>query len=205
MHASEASDPSRDAQVYAYTLAWLERAVIGLNLCPFAKSVHAKGLIHYRISHADTPAQLLDELRQELVALADMDAQQRDTTLLIAPGLLEDFFAFNAFLKQAERQLRKLRLDGVLQIASFHPDFQFADSASDDMGNFSNRAPYPTLHLLREQSIDKAVAAFAQADAIYDKNKRVLAALGRDGWDALGCAGRAWGRLGTARGMGVYS
>lgn len=165
---------------------WLEKAVIGLNLCPFAKAVHVRGQIHHVVSRATTPELLEPELARELHDLAAMDPAVRDTTLLVVPDALVSFLDFNDFLDQADRLLNALDLDGVLQIASFHPQFQFAGTAADDIGNATNRAPYPTLHLLREASVDKAVAAFPQADAIFDTNIATLERLGQTGWDALG-------------------
>jgi len=174
-----------DDQVVQDTVAWLERAVIGLNLCPFAKSVHVKGQVHYAVSQATDAADLLEDLKFELKKLVALDAKARDTTLLIAPHCLHDFLDFNDFLAKANRALAKLRLDGVLQIASLHPQYQFADAAAEDVTNFTNRAPYPTLHLLREDSIDRAVAAFPNAEAIFEVNMQTMQQLGRDGWSAL--------------------
>jgi hypothetical protein len=168
------------------TRHWLERAVIGLNLCPFAKSVHVKGLVHYAVSDARYADELLLDLERELQALQASDPAERDTTLLIAPHCLRDFLDFNAFLRQADKALARLRLDGVLQIASLHPDYQFADADADDITNCTNRSPYPTLHLLREASIDRAVAAFPNAETIFEANKRTMEHLGHDGWAALG-------------------
>jgi len=165
---------------------WLEKAVIGLNLCPFAKAVHVRGQIHYVVSRATSADMLQPELAHELRALADVDPAVRDTTLLVVPDALLSFFDFNDFLYQADRLLHALDLDGVLQIASFHPQFQFAGTAANDIGNATNRAPYPTLHLLREASVDKAVQAFPQADSIFEANIATLELLGQTGWDALG-------------------
>lgn len=176
----------RDTQV------WLLRAVIGLNLCPFAKSVHVKGQIHYSVSQAQTPQDLLQDLIQELKDLAAHDPVARDTTLLIAPHCLTDFLDFNDFLAEADQALVDLQLEGVLQIANLHPDYQFAGTRPDDITNFTNRSPYPTLHLLREDSIDRAVAAFPQADAIFEKNMETMERLGSQGWDELG-VGRSQG------------
>ena len=156
--------------VIAATQRWVERAVIGLNLCPFAKGVQAKGQVFYAVSQADNPQALLADLKQALLDLQACVPDQRDTTLLIAPLALPDFLDFNDFLDRADRLLRKMRLDGIFQIASFHPQFQFADAALDDISHFTNRAPYPILHLLREQSIDRAVAAFPDAALIYEHN-----------------------------------
>lgn len=179
-------------QVLEDTRLWLERAVIGLNLCPFAKSVHVKGQIHYAVSSAETPEALLEDLKKELNDLVALDAAARDTTLLIAPECLQDFLDFNDFLAQADDALLELELDGVLQIASLHPDYQFAGTRADDITNYTNRSPYPTLHLLREDTIDRAVEAFPQAEMIYERNMQTLQALGPAGWEALG-VGRSKG------------
>lgn len=164
---------------------WLERAVIGLNLCPFAKAVHVKKQIHYVVSTTQEPADVLRALREELAALVATPAQERDTTLLIVPHCLQDFLDFNDFLDEAEALLDEMDLAGVLQIASFHPQFQFAGTDVDDVTNCTNRAPYPTLHLLREESIDRAVEAFPEAEAIFERNIEVLEALGARGWAEL--------------------
>ena len=168
------------------TRVWLERAVIGLNLCPFAKSVHVKGQVHYAISPAQTPQDLLEDLKRELQALVALDAAVRDTTLLVAPDCLADFLDFNDFLGEVDQALVDLDLDGVLQIAPLHPQFQFGGTAPDDITNYTNRAPYPTLHLLREESIDRAVAAFPHAERIFEANMETMARLGLAGWNALG-------------------
>ena len=166
--------------------AWLERAVIGLNLCPFAKAVHVRGQIHYAVSHAQTPAALAQDLARELQTLVALDAEVRDTTLLMTPNCLNEFVEFNQFLARADRILVDMELDGVIQIASFHPDFQFSNTAPDDISNYTNRAPYPTLHLLRETSVDRAVAAFPEAQFIFERNIQTLEKLGHAGWADLG-------------------
>lgn len=171
--------------VIADTMAWLERAVIGLNLCPFAKSVHVKGQVHYAVSAAHSPQALLKDLIFELKQLVAQDAKARDTTLLIAPECLHDFLDFNDFLAEADQALVDLDLDGVLQIASLHPRYQFAGTTEDDITNYTNRSPYPTLHLLREDSIDRAVEAFPSAEAIFETNMQTMEELGQAGWDAL--------------------
>ena len=187
MPSTPAYDP---ATVVQDTVRWLERAVIDLNLCPFAKGVHSKGQIHYVVSSAsDTDALALDVVR-ELQALADISPEKRDTTLLMAPACLHDFYDFNDFVNVAERLLEALGLDGTLQIASFHPQFQFAGTAEDDVTNCTNRTPYPTLHLLREDSIDRAVAVFPEAETIFERNIEVLEKLGLDGWNALDVGAR---------------
>ena len=178
------------AIVWQDTVRWLERAVIGLNLCPFAKGVHGKGQIHYVVSSATEGAQLLQELGDELKALAEISPEERDTTLLIAPACFPDFLDFNDFLELADQLLDTLDLEGTLQIASFHPAFQFGGTTADDVTNCTNRAPYPTLHLLREDSIDRAVAAFPEAETIYERNMQVLEEMGAEGWRALDVGAR---------------
>lgn len=179
--------PTPDAvNVITAMQQWLECAVIGLNLCPFAKAVHVKGQIRYVVYPGNDAQECLALLRTELLDLAGADPELRDTTLLMAPHAWPDFLDFNDFLDQADRVLRKAKLDGVLQIASFHPQFQFADSEPDYISNYTNRAPFPTLHLLREASIDRAVQAFPNAESIFDKNIETLERLGHAGWAALG-------------------
>ncbi|TWG79234.1 hypothetical protein L602_000700000500 [Cupriavidus gilardii J11] len=173
--------PDRDA-IVAATRHWLTRAVIGLNLCPFAKSVHVKEQIRYVVSEATDTGALLAELEDELRLLADTDAARIDTTLLIVPRMLGDFDDYNDFLYFSDRLLQSLRLDGVLQIASFHPDYRFADADGDDIENYSNRSPYPILHLLREDSIARAVQAVPDAADIYERNQETLRRLGHQGW-----------------------
>ena len=171
------------------TQRWLERAVIGLNLCPFAKAVHVKGLIRYAVSEATTPSELLSDLKNELNSLANIViagvSVTYDTTLLIAPYCLHDFLDFNDLLGKADKLLVKMKLEGTIQLANFHPQYQFAGTEPDDITNFTNRAPYPTLHLLRESSIDQAVEAFPVAEAIFEVNMETMERLGLKGWDAL--------------------
>lgn len=167
------------------TVEWLEKAVIGLNLCPFAKGVHVKGQVHYAVTLTEDPSALRALLCEELLALQGTPAEVRDTTLLIAPNCLQDFLDFNDFLGEAEDLLDTLGLGGILQIASFHPQFQFAGTEADDVTNCTNRSPYPTLHLLREDSIDRAVEVFPEAETIFERNMEVLEALGMEGWRAL--------------------
>lgn len=169
----------------AATQQWVERAVIGLNLCPFAKAVHVKKQIRYVVSSATTPEALLEELIRELEMLAETPAEKIDTTLLIHPHVLTDFLDYNDFLDVVDEALVELDLADELQVASMHPQYQFADTQPDDIDNYTNRSPYPTLHLLRESSVDQAVAAFPEADKIFDKNIQTMRRLGHDGWDKL--------------------
>ncbi len=169
----------------AETRAWVDRAVIGLNLCPFARAVQTKNQIRYVVSEATDVEALLATLRDEMDRLVAADSAEVDTTLLIHPQVLNDFLDYNEFLGAADELLEQLGYEGVLQVASFHPQFQFAGTEVDDVTNATNRSPYPTLHLLREDSIDRAVAAFPLAEMIYEKNIRTLEALGADGFAAL--------------------
>jgi|SRR6188768_697620 len=179
------SDWPSDDTVVARTRAWLTEIVIGLELCPFAKPVHVKEQIRYVVSPAETPEALLEELLYELTRLSNADPALVDTTLLIHPRVLPDFLDYNDFLSVAECAVEDLGLTGELQIASFHPDYRYANNAVDDVANCVTRSPYPMLHLLREASVDRAVAVFPEASAIVDKNIRTLRALGPEGFRRL--------------------
>lgn len=178
----DAFDPAR---VEADVRRWLERAVIGLNLCPFAKAVQARGQVRIVVSDASTVSALREELGEELLRLRDTPADDIDTTLLVHPQVLGDFLDYNDFLDEADALVESLELDGVLQVASFHPQYQFADTAFDDPGNNTNRAPYPILHLLREASIDRAVEAYPEPDGIIERNLATMQRLGNDGYRDL--------------------
>lgn len=177
--------PPTAEQAIAATRRWLERAVIGLNLCPFAKAVHVKGQVRFVVSQVETPAELLEVLATELEALQASDPEALDTTLLIHPLALPQFPDYVWFIELADAVLAELDLVGELQIAHFHPQFQFEGSRADDVANCTNRSPYPILHLLRESSIDRAVAAFPDASVIYQRNIETLRRLGPDGWQQL--------------------
>jgi len=173
------------ALAIAETRAWVRRAVIGLNLCPFARAVDAKDQVRYVLSEATDAETLLATLVVELQRLADTDPELVDTTMVIHPRVFADFEDFNDFLELADAAVEDLELDGVLQVASFHPRFQFADTEPDDITNATNRSPYPTLHLLREDSVDRAVAAFPEAETIFERNMATLEKLGPAGWAAV--------------------
>ncbi|ODU51650.1 MAG: hypothetical protein ABS98_06285 [Lysobacteraceae bacterium SCN 69-48] len=164
---------------------WLERAVIGLNLCPFAKAVYVKQQVRIVVSDASTERALLAQLGEELALLRDTPPDTVDTTLLVHPQVLGDFLDYNDFLDDADGLVEAMDLDGVLQVASFHPDYRFADTAPDDPGNLTNRAPWPILHLLREDSIDRAVAAYPDPDGIIGRNIETMRELGADGFHKL--------------------
>jgi uncharacterized protein len=172
-------------EIIAATQAWLEEAVIGLNLCPFAKAVHVKNQIRYVVSNAGTREALVADLQRELQLLDETDPEKIETTLLIHPQVLQDFLEYNDFLEIADAVVDENDLTGVIQIASFHPEYQFADSNADDIDNYTNRSPYPTLHLLRESSIDRAVDSFPEANAIFERNIATMRDLGLSGWNAL--------------------
>jgi len=173
-------------EVLAAMRQWLEKAVIGLNLCPFAKAVYVKNQVRFVVSEARHLDGLLEDLDRELDLLAAADPAEIDTTLLIHPTLLPDFQDFNDFTIIAEAAVEEHGLEGIIQVASFHPAFQFADTEPDDIGNYTNRAPFPTLHLIREESITRAVAAYPDAEAIFGRNIETLNKLGLAGWRALG-------------------
>ena len=173
-------------EVIAAMRQWVEKAVIGLNLCPFAKSVYVKNQVRFVVSAAKHLDGFLEDLDRELDLLAAADPNEIDTTLLIHPALLPDFEDFNDFTIIAESAVEEHGLEGVIQVASFHPRFQFADTEPDDIGNYTNRAPYPTLHLIREESLARAVEAFPDAEAIFGRNIETLKRLGLAGWLALG-------------------
>ena len=171
--------------VLAGTRAWLEQAVIGLNLCPFARGVHRKDRIRWVVSEARDTDALLTTLCDELDHLAAADPEQTETTLLIHPGVLHGFSDYNEFVVLAEMAVEQLGHGGVLQVAGFHPDYRFGDAEPDDPAHATNRSPWPLLHLLREASIDRAVAAFPEAERIYEANIQTLRRLGHEGWAAL--------------------
>lgn len=173
------------ADVIAAMRHWVDRAVIGLNLCPFARAVQLKGQVRYVVSEARTPDALLADLKTELQFLHTTPAEQTDNTLLIHPQVLAEFADFKTFLPRADAALRRAGLVGEIQLANFHPHYQFADSEPDDLTNFTNRAPHPTLHLLREATIERAVAAFPAAGEIYGKNLETMKRLGHAGWENL--------------------
>ncbi len=174
------------AEIIAAARLWLERAVIGLNLCPFAKSVYVKEQVRYAVSSARTVDEVLDDLTRELDILVAADPLQVETTLLILPQALQDFADFADFLDLVEVTLKVQGLTGTLQVASFHPQYQFADAEENDISNYTNRAPYPILHLLREASLARAIRHHPDPSRIYQENMATLNALGLEGWHALG-------------------
>ncbi len=173
------------AEVIAQTRRWLERSVIGLNLCPFAEAVYSGGRVRFCVSEQRSASALLGELRTELRALHAADPLDLETTLLIHPWVLTDFIEYNDFLEVCDSTLVELDLEGEIQVASFHPQYRFAGTGHEDIENYTNRSPHPMLHLLRESSIERAVEAVADTDEIYRKNIRTLRDLGHAGWRRL--------------------
>jgi hypothetical protein len=172
-------------EIVSATRRWMERSVIGLNLCPFAENPYRGNRVHFAVSEQRSAAGLLEDLRSELQALAAADPAARETTLLIHPWVLADFTEYNDFLEVCDATVGELNLEGELQVASFHPQYQFAETQPDDIENYTNRSPYPMLHLLREASVERAVAAVGDTEEIYRRNIRTLRALGHAGWQRL--------------------
>ncbi len=175
----------KDEDVIALTRGWLEEAVIGLNLCPFAHAVHRRGQIAWQVSQARTPEALLGELGDALQAMLSTPAETTDTCLLIHPWVLQDFLDYNDFLDLADELLEDSGLTGIVQLASFHPDYQFGGVDADDITNHTNRSPFPMLHLLREDSLERGIAAMPDSAAIVERNLETMRQLGSDGWQQL--------------------
>jgi hypothetical protein len=173
------------AHVIAETRHWVEKAVIGLRLCPFAATPYLRGQVRYRVSEQATAPELAEDLAEELKYLAATDPEVCETSLLIHPYVLRDFLDYNQFLDQADATVASLGLEGELQIASFHPAYQFAGSAPDDIENYSNRSPYPMLHILREASVQRATMTFPEVHEVGNRNMATLRALGDAGWREL--------------------
>jgi uncharacterized protein len=188
MHGPAGSVPDsaeHPDQVIAATRKWLERAVIGLQLCPFAAAPHLHDRVRYCVSAQRSGVGLLEQLADELRTLQDADPLKCETTLLIHPHVLTDFLEYNDFLGACEAAVTELGLEGELQVASFHPQYQFAGSEAQDIENYSNRSPYPMLHLLREASVARAVANFPHIERTGSMNKETLRRLGHEGWRQL--------------------
>lgn len=174
-----------ETEVIDGTRRWIERAVIGLNLCPFAKGVYNKQQVRIVVSDATTESALLAELGEELQLLHETSPDLIDTTLIVHPHVLTSFLDYNDFLEVADGLVSQMDLEGVIQVASFHPDYQFAETEMDDVSNNTNRSPFPTLHLLREASIDRAVAAYPDPSVLFERNIEIVEDLGADGWARL--------------------
>ena len=172
-------------EVVSSTRRWLEKSVIGLNLCPFAEAAYRADRVRFFVSEQRSASGLLAELRLELIGLHEADPLRCETALLIHPWTLNDFLEYNDFLDVCDATVGELGLEGELQVASFHPHYQFAGTQSEDIENYTNRSPYPMLHLLREASVERAIAAVGDTDEIYRRNIRTLRDLGHAGWRRL--------------------
>lgn len=157
-----------DLEIIEATRCWVEQVVVAFNLCPFAKRELVKDRVRFVVSKARDEATLLDELAHEL-ALLNVD-EAVETTLLIHPQVLQDFYHYNDFLEAADELLVDMNLEGVYQVASFHPDYQFGGTEPDDVENYTNRSPYPMLHLLREDSLSEAIDNYPEVDLIPERN-----------------------------------
>lgn len=174
-----------DTRIIQETQAWLVHAVIGLNLCPFAKAVHVKNQITYQVSAATDASTLLNDLKLALITMVETPAEEIDTSLVIHPHVLHDFLDYNDFLYEADDLLHELKLNGILQIASFHPDYQFSGTDKEEISNCTNRSPYPMLHILREESLDQAISAKLEWEDIVEHNITTMNTLGWAGWQEL--------------------
>ena len=183
MMLESAAKTLRNDDIVTQVRQWLETLVVGLNLCPFAKRELVKDRVRFSVSAASDEWQLMADLEDELKLLEENPAIE--TTMLIHPLVLGDFAAYNQFLNLADRLLDQLKLRGIFQIASFHPQYVFAGSNANDVENFTNRAPYPLLHLLREASLERAIANYADAELIPERNMALMRELGRNRLEAL--------------------
>jgi hypothetical protein len=166
-----------DEQIIADVRTWVDEVVIGLDLCPFAARPRDEKRLRIAVSHATTEEALLDDLQAELERLADTPAEALETTLLAIPDMLEDFADYNDFLDAVDLWLEQFGWEGELQVASFHPDYQFADTEPGDAGNLTNRSPWPLLHIIREDSLEQAIAHFPDVEGIPERNIKRMKAL----------------------------
>ncbi|MCP3689246.1 MAG: DUF1415 domain-containing protein [Gammaproteobacteria bacterium] len=176
-------DLEHDEKIAQPVRQWVEALVVGMNLCPFAKRELVNNKIRFATTTSITKEQLLMALQAEL-NLLNTDSSI-ETTLLIHPGVLQDFHDYNQFLNYADSLLVEMGLDGTYQIASFHPEYQFDGTQQDDAENYTNRSPYPMLHLIREASLERAIANYPQVDQIPQRNIELMNELGQDKLEAL--------------------
>lgn len=174
---------SQNEKVIGQTRSWLEKVVIGLNFCPFAKPVFEQGKVHFQVSDAQSLECCLEDLSAELERLDQHS--DIETTLLIYPDSLQDFDNFLDVVDIANDFMEEQGYEGVYQLASFHPDYCFADSEEEDPANYTNRSPYPILHLIREQSIEQALANYKNADEIPERNIKLARELGLEKMQSL--------------------
>ncbi|AWI75323.1 MAG: DUF1415 domain-containing protein [Betaproteobacteria bacterium HGW-Betaproteobacteria-13] len=169
-----------DQQIISDVRQWLDDVVIGLNLCPFAAKPRAEDRVRICVSHATTDEALLDDMQAELERLSDTPASELETTVLAIPDMLSDFEDYNQFLDLVDLWLQQFGWEGELQVASFHPDYQFADTEADDAGNLTNRSPWPLLHMIREESLEHALAHFPDPEGIPERNVLRMEQLSED-------------------------
>jgi hypothetical protein len=167
-----------EAQAIAATRRWVEQVVIKHNFCPFAHKPAHSNTIRYVASPAQETDGLVEDLVEELVLLRDADHTKIETTILVAPNCLEEFDDYNQFLDLVDMLIQRFNLQGIIQVASFHPDYQFADLERDDVRNYTNRSPYPMFHLILEESIARARDTYPNVEAIPDNNMELLQKLG---------------------------
>ena len=167
-----------DEQIISDVEQWLDEVVIGLELCPFAAKPRREGRVRIAVSHAHDEEALLNDLQAELERLSDTPVAELETTLLAIPNMLEDFADYNDFLDAVDLWVEQFGWEGDLQVASFHPQYQFADTELDDPGNLTNRSPWPLLHIIREESLEKAIEHYPDVDAIPERNIARMKALG---------------------------
>ncbi len=165
-----------DDRIVRSVRRWVETVVVGLNLCPFAKRELVKNRVRFVVTEATNEDQLLVALEAELDLLSSEASVE--TTLLIHPGVLQNFYAYNQFLNSADALLQQMKLESIYQIASFHPEYQFAGTEQADVENYTNRSPYPMLHLIREESLERAIASYPDVDSIPEQNKKLMKSLG---------------------------
>lgn len=169
-----------DQQIIDDVRTWLDEVVIGLNLCPFAAKPRNENRVRIAISHATDQDTLLNDLQAELEHLSDTPSAELETTLLAIPDMLEDFEDYNDFLDLVDLWLQQFGWEGDLQVASFHPHYQFAETAADDAGNLTNRSPWPLLHIIREESLEQVLAHYPDVDDIPARNIKRMEALSAD-------------------------
>jgi hypothetical protein len=167
-----------ETEIINATRKWVEDVVVGYNLCPFAKRELVRNRVRFVVSDAETEDELLQALHSELQRLED--EPEIETTLLIHPGVLQAFGPYNEFLDAADGLLAYLEMEGVFQIASFHPDYQFEGTEPDAAENYTNRSPFPMLHLLREASLEAAIDNYPDVDGIPERNIELMEELGAE-------------------------
>jgi len=172
------NQPITEEQAVAEARNWVERIVIRHNFCPFAHKPARNNVIRYVACMDDSEEALVEILISELLKLRDADHSVHETTVLVAPNCLRDFHLYNQFLDLIDVLLEQFNLQGVLQVASFHPDYQFADLDEDDVRNYTNRTPHPMFHLIVEDDIERARNTYPDVESIPETNMRVLEEMG---------------------------